>query len=137
MSCWGTIRGLYLCVTTVSDTLIVHFRLILAHSKVKYTIWESFRHSTVCVSPYFCDALTMAAASVCSTAIYEGTDQGGVWMKPHEVTQSGISSIGIYQCLMVVVRLHFPYGTFQLKFAALVDLRVHQLSGRLLVLVQQ
>lgn len=48
---------------------------------------ESFRHSTVCVSPCFCDALTMAAASVCSTAICQGTDQGGVWMKQHEVTK--------------------------------------------------
>lgn len=39
----------------------------------------------------------MAAASVCSTAIYQGTDQGGVWMKQHEVTQcGGTGSIGIY-----------------------------------------
>lgn len=40
----------------------------------------------------------MAAASVCSTAIYQGTDQGGVWMKRHEVTKCSIGSIGIYQC---------------------------------------
>lgn len=33
--------GLYLCVTVVSNILIVHFRLIPADSKVKYRIWES------------------------------------------------------------------------------------------------
>lgn len=33
--------GLYLCVTTVSNILIVHFRLILADSKVKHWNWES------------------------------------------------------------------------------------------------
>lgn len=77
------------------------FRLILADSKVKYKIWESLETALGIlqfVSPYFCDALTMAAASLCSTAIYQGTDQGGVWMKQHEVTECSIGSIDIYQC---------------------------------------
>lgn len=41
MQLWKTSYGLYLCVTVVSNILIVHFRLILADSKVKYLIWES------------------------------------------------------------------------------------------------
>lgn len=41
LSLWETRCGLYLCVTVVINTLIVHFRLILADSKVKYWIWES------------------------------------------------------------------------------------------------
>lgn len=40
MSLSETSDGLYLCVT-ISNILIVHFRLILADSKVKYSIWES------------------------------------------------------------------------------------------------
>lgn len=48
---------------------------------------KSVRRSSVCVSSYFCDALTMAVTSVRSKAINQGTVQGGVWMKQHEVAQ--------------------------------------------------
>lgn len=36
----------------------------------------------------------MVADSVCCSAIYQGTDQGGVWMKWHEVKQTRIGQIG-------------------------------------------
>lgn len=70
------------------------FRLIPTVSKVmilKLTVWESlekdFRRYIFFLffsSFIFCDALTMAAASVCSTAIYQGPAQGGVRMRRHQ-----------------------------------------------------
>lgn len=75
----------------------------------------------------------MAAASVCSTAIYQGTDQGGVWMKQHEVTKCNIGSrIRVKGWNMDFIDLF--YVTFHIKSnAALIILHVKPLSSPVLL----